>query len=107
MALSSASSGWSGRAGSCASTSIAAPAIQPSLEGALERRLVDERAARGVDQVRGRLHGTQLGLADQSLRLGRGRRVQRDVVGLGEQAREVVRRLDARLRVAPGGSRGV
>ncbi len=50
-----------------------------------QRRLVDDRPARGVDQVCGRLHGRELLGADQSPAGGRQRHVHGDHVGLGEQ----------------------
>src|SRR6476660_8168036 len=50
-----------------------------------ERLLVDERASRGVDEIRGGFHRAELGFADQSKRLWCRRRVERDVVSRPEK----------------------
>src|SRR5262245_43453119 len=57
----------------------------PLFQGTRERRLVDDRPARGVDQERGRLHQLQFPLADLMARLGIERRMQRDEIRLREQ----------------------
>ncbi len=62
-----------------------------------QRRLVDDRPARRVDEVRGRLHRAQRFGADEPACFARQRHVQRDDVGLGEQLRERGRMRDAEL----------
>ena len=56
----------------------------PALERLRERVLVDDAAARGVDESRALLHQAQLALPDQSLGLGCERQMDRDEVGLHE-----------------------
>ena len=70
------SSGWSAGSGSGSVTSSAAPAIAPLVQRALERGGVDDRAARGVDEQRRRLHARERGRVDQVARLRRERAVE-------------------------------
>jgi hypothetical protein len=55
---------------------------QALFEGRGERRFVDDRAARGVDEERRALHAAQLFDADQMARLLPQRHVQRHVITL-------------------------
>ena len=71
--------------GSRSNTSSPAPAIVPVAQRLDQRGLVDDRAARRVDEVRGRLHLRRARGVDQVARLGRQRAVQRDDVGGREQ----------------------
>ena len=57
-------------------------------QGVQQRRLVDDRPARGVHQVGVGLHRGQLGRADQPAGLVGERAVQRHHVGLGERQRD-------------------
>ena len=59
--------------GSGSVTSSAAPAISPSLQRVAQRVLVDDAAARGVDEVGGRLHARERRGVDQVARLRRER----------------------------------
>ena len=63
-------SGLSAGSGSVAKQSSAAPAMVLLLQRRGQRHLVDDGAARGVDQDRGRLHQPQLLGADQPARFG-------------------------------------
>ena len=76
----SRSSGWSGGSGSGSVTSRPAPARRPSRSAVGERVLVDDRAARGVDEDRRGLHARQRVGVDEVARLGRQRGVDRDEV---------------------------
>ena len=76
------------------------------LECLEQRRLVDELAARGVDQPRPLLHLADRLRADHATRLVVQRQVERDEVGAGEHALERVR-LDAGLPEAIGGDERV
>ena len=71
--------------GSCSNTSRPAPAIFLPFERAHQRRLVDDRAARGVDEERGLLHQAELARADLMAGLRVERRVQRDEIGFLQQ----------------------
>ena len=62
-----------------------------------QRVLVDERAARGVDEPRAVPHQRDRVAVDQAARLVGERRVQRHEVGRGEQLLERLRLLDAEL----------
>ena len=62
-----------------------------------ERGLVDDRAARGVHEHRGRLHARERGRVDQVVRLAREGAMQRDDVGALEQLLE---RDEARAELA-------
>ena len=66
-------------------TSRPAPAIVLLAQRREQRRLVDDRAARGVDQVGGRLHQAELAGADEAARALRQHDVDGDEVGLAEQ----------------------
>src|SRR5262249_9448449 len=55
------------------------------LERARQRRLVDDRSARGIDQESCRLHQGELARADLVAGLGSERGMQRDEIGLLEQ----------------------
>ena len=95
------SSGWQVGSGSGSVTSSAAPAISPCVERVDERLLVDDRAARGVDEDRRRLHARSAA-ASMRWRVCVGqRRVERDDVGLRERGLERVVAADARGRVIP------
>ena len=59
ITLSSVSSGLSGSGGSRSSTSRPAGRNDTRREGRVQILLVDDAAARGVDQIRGRLHALQ------------------------------------------------
>ena len=61
----------------------------PVLERLGERRLVDQTAARGVDEDRGRLHLLELFRPDHVLGLGRERHVQGDDVALAQDGVEI------------------
>ena len=88
-------SGSSAGSGSGVVTSSAAPAIWPVCSASRERLAVDDRAARGVDQDRGRLHQRE-GLGADQVAGARGQRqVDRDEVRAAQQVLEVV--LVARL----------
>ena len=87
--------------GSLAKTSRPAAAIWPGLEGVVERGLVDDPAAGGVDEDQARLRAGQLVGADQPDRLRRLGQVDAHEVGLGEQGVEVDE-ADAHLRGAAG-----
>ena len=76
------------------------------LERGVERGLVDDAAAGGVDQDERRLDPVQLLVADQAERLGRLGQVDGHEVGLGEQRVEVDEP-DAHLRGAAGLDVGV
>ena len=82
--------GRSGGSGSGSVTSSAAAASRPSRSAAAQRGLVDEPAARGVDEDRVRAQRRERVGVDEVPRRGRQRRVQRDDVGLGERGVEVV-----------------
>ena len=86
----SSESSPSSTSGSCSKTSSAAPAIVPRSERVDECPLVDDRAARRVDEHRRRLHRRETLGVDQMARLLGQRDVEGDDVGLGEQAVEVV-----------------
>ena len=87
---------WWARA---SNTSSAAPAIRPSRDGVGERGLVDDAAARGVDDPQRRLGvREQLG-GDQPDRLGRLRQVDGEEVGAARRAP----RASARGRRRAGG----
>ena len=90
--LGASRSGESAGSGSFAKTSSAAPASRPGLQRLDERRLVDERTARGVDEQRARPQQRQARAVDQAARRIRDRQVEADDVG------HLERRLD-RLRV--------
>ena len=62
-------------------------------EGRGERRLVDDRPTRGVDEDRALLHPRQLGRAETPSRLRHERRVERQDVGLGQKALEGLGRI--------------
>ena len=64
------------------------PRQPPALEGRGERAAVDDRAARGVDQDRGRFHQRQRASVDEVTRLGGRRAVDGHVVGLRQQLLE-------------------
>ena len=83
----SASSGEAASGGSCLEHVERRAAQLAPHERARERLLVDDRAARGVDEDRGRAHPAQLGRADQQPRAREQRGVQRHDVGGGEQLR--------------------
>ena len=89
--LGASSSGWSAGSGSGSVTSSAG-AGDPALAAARARarRVVDDRAAGGVHQVRLGLHRAQLALADQPARLVGERAVERHDVGLRQQRLERV-----------------
>ena len=80
------SSGSSGGSGSGSVTSSAAPAELPVVQRVGERGLVDDRAARRVDEDRRRLHARERGGVDQVARGGGERHVERDDVGAVERA---------------------
>ena len=69
-----------------------------------QRRLVDDRAARRVDQIRRPLHPRERRLVDQVPRLGRQRHVQRDDVRRRQQA---IERHRARCAGSAAGARDV
>ena len=73
--------------GSRSNTSSPAPAIVPDAERVGERRLVDDRAARRVDEERRRLHPRERRGIDQVARLRAERAVERDDVGGAPAAR--------------------
>ena len=79
----------------------ARPADVPGAHGLGQRVLVDEAAARGVDDDHARLGERELVLADQADRLGGLRQVDGDHVGATEQIVER-EQLDAELRGAGG-----
>ena len=88
--------------GSVANTSMAAPPTWPVRDGVGQRVLVDDAAARHVDDPDARLGlGQQLGV-DQPDRLGRLGHVDRDEVGHRHQLVEVDQ-LDAHLAGPLGG----
>ena len=60
-----------------------------------QRRLVDDAAARAVDEVGGRLHHGELARADQVARVVLQRRVHGDEVGTRQRGAEVGDRLAA------------
>ena len=106
------SSGSSAGSGSGSVTSSAAPAIGAVDQRLSERLLVDDRAARGVDQDRGRSHLRERAGVDQVVGLGRQRAVQRHEVGCSQQRPERVVVTGARVnhvhleaRGAPGDRR--
>ena len=71
-------------------------AAEPALLQRLhKRRLVDDVAARDVDEDRGRLEQGEPAGVDQVVGLGRVRRREDEDVGLGEQLVELPGRLDA------------
>ena len=80
-------SGWT--SGSRSNTSSAAPAIDAVAQRGRERRLVDDRPARGVDEVGVVAHARERVGVDQVARLGRERAVQRDDVRALEQLGEL------------------
>src|SRR5579864_3560471 len=61
------------------------PTDMPGLKGRKQRSLVDQTAARAIDDARTALHASKLGLADEALRLGCERGMQRDKVRLLEK----------------------
>ena len=61
-------SGWSSGSGSSSKTSRPAPAIVPWRSRGHERGFVDDGAARGIDQVGGRLHLRELAGAEEPAR---------------------------------------
>ena len=83
--LGALSSGSSAGGGSGSVTSSAAPAISPRRRASMQRALVDDRAAGGVDQDRRGLHRPQRRRVDQVVGVGRQRAVQRDEVRALEQ----------------------
>ena len=96
--LGASSSGSSAGSGSGSVTSSAAAAMVPSCSAVRERGLVDEAAAGGVHEDRGRLHrGERVGV-DQVARLGGERGVQRDDVGVAQRCFVVVVAPDERRR---------
>ena len=74
--------------GSGSVTSSAAPAISPSRRAPRSARRVDDRAARRVDQVGGRLHARELGSPISPRVCGVSGRVHGDEVGALEQLLE-------------------
>ena len=58
-------------------------------QGAGQRRLVDDAAARGVDDASGLLHRREFFRRNHAFRLRRQRQVQRDDVGLAQDGRDV------------------
>ena len=104
--------GESGGSGSSVKTSSTAPAIQLA-SSARQSQLVDQPAARDVDQPGALAHGAQLVGADHAGRLvGQRGRHHHDVAGAQHLLELVVaEELDVRLRgaavgMAPGGQDG-
>ena len=92
--------------GSRSKTSSPAPAIGPGAQGRGERRLVDDRPSRRIDEKRRRLHPLQRGGVDQVVRLSAERAVERHDISSPQQLleREEARlelRLDRTLRPPP------
>ena len=86
--LGASSSGSSPGSGSGSVTSSAAPR-DPAFDQRLPQRvLVDDPAAGGVDEQRGRLHARERARVDQVPGVGRERRVEGDDVGALEQLAE-------------------
>ena len=83
--LSSSNSGFPACAGSSVRTSRPAAAIWPGFERHDQRRLVDQAAARGIDQDRARLHARERRAIDHPRGLVGERHVQRDDVGGRQQ----------------------
>ena len=77
--------GLDGSSGSWLKTSSAAPPSRPSRSASTTRIVVDELAARDVDEQRAALHAIDLRAADQLLGLRRVRRGEHDDVALREQ----------------------
>ena len=76
---------WGLGNGSSAKTSTAAPAICPVAKGVVQRVLVDDPAAGGVDEVGARLHQGELAATDQPARpVGQGA-VDGHEIGLGQE----------------------
>ena len=73
-----------------------------------QRRFVDDRAARGIDDEGGLLHQSELARADLVAGLRVERRVQRDEIGFAQQARQAAQK-SGRLRAprSSGLRRGV
>ena len=88
MTLSICASGLAGSSGSSSKTSRAAPASRPDRRRLHQGRLVDDRAARRVDEDRGRLHPGEVPGIDQVVRLLRQQDVERHDVGLAQQLLE-------------------
>ena len=93
IAFGSARSGSSAAGGSVSKTSRPAAAMRPRAQRVDERRLVDEAAARGVDDDGMRRQQRELARAQQMMRALAERHVQRDGVGARERVLEL-RQLD-------------
>src|SRR5699024_4421351 len=66
--------------------SIERGASDPLLRHGPDKRvLIDERAARRIDEITARLHATELRFADQISVLGRGRGVEGEEIASGKQ----------------------
>src|SRR6266851_4644233 len=64
-------------------------------ERVMQRLLVDDAAARGVDEKRGSLHARQPGGVEEADRLRRLRAMDRDEIGAGDRLVEIADRLVA------------
>ena len=107
--LPSVVSGCPGGRGSRSKTSRPAPAMRPAARASTRAASVDDRASRGVDQERGRLHQGDASRVEQAARGGRQGHVNRHDVRLAQQVVELAalgagagRRLVGQ-RTTPGG----
>ena len=82
-------SGWPDGSGSTSKTSSPAPPMDPARQGVEERVLVDDRAARRVDEERIRAHEAQLARADEPARAVGELLVDRDHVRAGQEIVEL------------------
>ena len=107
MTFGSANNAWPAGGGSCSKTSSPAPASLPDEQRCVQRGLVDDAAARRVDQERLRLHALQPVGIEHADRLRRLRAMDADEVGARQRGVEIGDRLAAGGLDVGGGLVGI